>query len=388
MIFFEIAFCLLLYQAFIIILHSDSPHPWLVGDWLINYQGGFVRRGLIGEIALQISLLSSIDIVILIVAFQMFLYLVFLINAYKLSSNSPFSALSTALIFSPAFILFPILDPIGSFRKEILLFAILSTLCFHLSVTDTKITRRLQILVGLAAVFVALSHEMLIVYFPYVIAAFIIHEGGLSSRAKNGILAIVPAIAITILVMIFSRGDRQTVIQICNSLKPNTPPDCIYPGVVSGAISFLGENLISAHAFVIESLNSNTLFAYSITTVLALIPLALMYFSNLASALQKNVTLKFWLTVCVLTAMAGSIPLFWVVADYGRLIYIHITCITLLMLMGIQEKDGKPLQFTSRQVFSWLLVFVYVISWRLIHWKASMESAFPITVILGRLFNL
>ena len=388
MIFFEMVFFFLLYQAFMIILHSDSPHPWLVGDWLINYQGGPVRRGLIGEIAFQIAKFSGIDIVFSIVAFQTFLYLVFLINSYQLSSKSPFSPLSAMLICSPAFILFPVLDPIGAFRKEILLFALLSTLCIYLITTqNNQVSKRVFIYIGIAAVLIALSHEMLIVYFPYIIATLIIHEGGLSNQVKKGILAIVPAIGITILVMIFSRGDNQTVIGICNSLKPNPPLDCISPGIEPGAITFLGENLISAHEFVLESMNLNTIFSYSITSILAFIPVVSIYFSKFASTIKENANLKHWLTLCVLSAMVGSIPLFWVVADYGRLIYIHVTCLSLLILMGIQEKDDKPLLLNLRQVPVWALAFLYVISWRLIHWRASLESAFPILAIFERLFK-
>jgi len=388
MIFFEVVFGILLYQAIIIILHSDSPHPWLVGDWLINYQGGLVRRGLIGEIAFQISQLSGINIVTLIVVFQTFLYLVFLLNAYRLSSKSPFSPLSALLIFSPAFILFPVLDPIGAFRKEILLFALLSAVCIHLTTANDKVPRRIFTYIGIAAVFIALSHEMLSVYFPYIIAAIIIHDGGLSNRVKNGILAILPAIAITILVMLFGKGDNQTAIEICNSLSTNPPPDCISPGVEPGAISFLGEDLISAHDFVVESLNPNTIFAYAITAALAFTPLVLMYFSKFSTHIRDNLKLKYGLGFCVFITIVGSIPLFLVVADYGRLIYIHVTCLSLVMLMGIQERDDKPIHLDFRQISVWTLALLYIIGWRLIHWEASLESSFPLLTIIARLTNL
>jgi len=228
---------------------------------------------------------------------------------------------------------------------------------------------------------------MLIVYFPYIIAALIINDSGLSNQAKKGIIALVPAIAITILIIIFSRGNNQTTIGICNSLRPYPPLDCISPGIEPGAITFLGENFISAHEFVLQSLNPNTLFAYSITAILAFIPAVLMNFSKFAPTFKENTNLKFWLALCVLSAMVGSIPLFWVVADYGRLLYIHVTCLSLLILMGVQEKDCKPLHLNSRQISVWALAFLYISSWRLIHWRASLEGAFPILAIFERLSN-
>jgi len=387
MIFFEVVFCVLLYHAFMIILHSDSPHPWLVGDWLINYQGGLVRRGLIGELAFQISRLSNIDIVILIVFFQTLMYLIFLINSYRLSAKSPFSPLSLILIGSPAFILFPVLDPIGAFRKEILLFALLSALCIHLATTN-HISKFLPVFIGAAVVFIVLSHEMLIVFFPYIIAALIIYDGGLIDQAKKGVLAILPAIAIMISVMIFGKGNSQTVISICNSLRPNLPLDCLFPGVEPGAISFLGENLSSAYDFVIESLGTNTTLTYIVSSVLAFTPLVLVYFSKFSSHIRENNNLKTWLGLCVLSAVVGSIPFFWIVADYGRLIYIHVTCLTLLMLMGIRENEGNPLRLNIKQFPIGALAFLYIIGWRLIHWRASLEAAFPILAIFERFFNL
>ena len=132
LIFFDFAFCISISFAYIL-FSSFPPHRWIIGDWLINYHGGVVRRGLPGEIFLQISQTLGINIVALVVIFQILIYSVFLIKAYKLSINSVASVLTTTLILSPAFILFPILDPQGSFRKEILLFALLSVLCCHLA---------------------------------------------------------------------------------------------------------------------------------------------------------------------------------------------------------------------------------------------------------------
>ena len=43
---------------------------WQYVDWLINYQGGFVRRGLVGEFLFQIHNIINIDLDILIFTFE------------------------------------------------------------------------------------------------------------------------------------------------------------------------------------------------------------------------------------------------------------------------------------------------------------------------------
>ena len=41
-----------------------------ISEWLINYQGGFVRRGLLGELFFQISVKLNIEIRVIIVIFK------------------------------------------------------------------------------------------------------------------------------------------------------------------------------------------------------------------------------------------------------------------------------------------------------------------------------
>ena len=38
-------------------------NPYIAADWLINYQGGFTRRGFFGEIALHLSNLLNINVI-------------------------------------------------------------------------------------------------------------------------------------------------------------------------------------------------------------------------------------------------------------------------------------------------------------------------------------
>ena len=55
-----VAFSTLIFAAFVILKRTfeiflAGGHNWGVGEWLINYNGGFVRRGLIGQILLSLT---------------------------------------------------------------------------------------------------------------------------------------------------------------------------------------------------------------------------------------------------------------------------------------------------------------------------------------------
>ena len=64
---------------------------WQYIDWIINYQGGFVRRGLVGEFLFQVHNLFNLNLDLLIFIFVSLIYLlvfVFLIKTIKYIENS------------------------------------------------------------------------------------------------------------------------------------------------------------------------------------------------------------------------------------------------------------------------------------------------------------
>ena len=52
----------------------EEYSDWQYADWLINYQGGFIRRGLIGELLFKIHNILSVNLDILVFSFVILLY--------------------------------------------------------------------------------------------------------------------------------------------------------------------------------------------------------------------------------------------------------------------------------------------------------------------------
>ena len=76
---------------------------WQYADWLINYQGGFIRRGFIGELLFQAKNFLSLDLDILVLGLVTFLYLILtivLIKSVKFLENSKIDIL---IFLSPGF---------------------------------------------------------------------------------------------------------------------------------------------------------------------------------------------------------------------------------------------------------------------------------------------
>jgi len=120
---------------YFISINNTGGHTFMTADWLVNYNYGFVKRGLSGTIFLSIT--RDKDTLLDLLSFSLILiyvFIFFLLN--KIYNSEKQNYLSVVLIFSPAAFLFPIYDSQGSFRKEILGF--LAVLLLASSVKSSK----------------------------------------------------------------------------------------------------------------------------------------------------------------------------------------------------------------------------------------------------------
>ena len=86
----------------------QRENGYILGDWLINYEGGFVRRGFLGELITNISSLLNLDLINLTYFITIFFYACFIVLLLRLISKANISFLIAIIIFSPS--LFLIID--------------------------------------------------------------------------------------------------------------------------------------------------------------------------------------------------------------------------------------------------------------------------------------
>ena len=94
-----------------------------ISEWLINYEGGFTKRGLIGQIAISISKLLNFSLRQSIFYFQIFsigIYYLLLISFFK---SVKFNKIILLSIFTPIFLLYPVAEIEVLGRKEIIIFS-------------------------------------------------------------------------------------------------------------------------------------------------------------------------------------------------------------------------------------------------------------------------
>ncbi|MDC3334102.1 hypothetical protein OAV37_00695, partial [Candidatus Pelagibacter sp.] len=51
-----------IYLLWLLKLLNDFPWRYVFTDWIINYEGGYIRRGLLGEISINLSNFFNLNI--------------------------------------------------------------------------------------------------------------------------------------------------------------------------------------------------------------------------------------------------------------------------------------------------------------------------------------
>ena len=118
-------YILILFIFSIFYLHGkyNVGNDSTVSEWLINYEGGFTKRGLIGQIAINISEFFDYSLRQSIFFFQIFsvgIYYLLLINFFKSIKLNKIFLLS---IFTPIFLLYPVAEIEVLGRKEIIIYS-------------------------------------------------------------------------------------------------------------------------------------------------------------------------------------------------------------------------------------------------------------------------
>jgi hypothetical protein len=76
---------------------------WEYGEWLINYQNGFIRRGLIGEIIITFSNFSKINIQYSFVTILTIISALYFYKCYSLFKKIKLNIVNVFILFSPIF---------------------------------------------------------------------------------------------------------------------------------------------------------------------------------------------------------------------------------------------------------------------------------------------
>jgi hypothetical protein len=348
-------------------LNARRGSGWAIGEWLTNYSAGFIRRGLVGEVVLQLGHVSGIPLAWIVFGIQVAVYLTFLWCVYRLTDGLRWGWMVAAVLLSPATLGFIVLDPPNGFKKEILLFAVLAAVICLLLFARLR-DWQMAVLLSAFGVILVLSHEPLLFYLPYIFAAVALHAGSMKRALR---VAVWPAISCSIAAVsvLLHPGDRAMAEKICSSVGGVMGTMDVHDAnVCGGALLWLEQPLAEAHRYVMAAVRLHHIFSlYGLLVIPTLLPaIAALIMLYRRDAARREVKI---IAVCSAIAFAGSLAVFYSGRDWGRWLHIHAVCLMLLVLMvsrGERAGAEPPIRLRgSRRWAAWAALAIYATCWTL-----------------------
>ena len=353
------------------------PTDWTTSEWLINYQGGFVRRGLVGEILIQINSFLNLEIRNLVFIFEIFLLFTYYFYVIVFFKKVDFSPLIILIIFSPLGFLFPVTETEAIARKEVLLFCLYLLYLSSILKENQKLT---YLILFLGLPIINLAWDGNIFYISFFIYTFFISK--ISVNKKEVIIFLISLIPylFSSIILITTKSNDQMLEEMCKAI--NEP--CF------GAMNFLDYSFKDQMNYGLSRVKIEYLIRYLFIFVICFFPFLLIFYD------QKNKN-KIFLgyVVCV-------IPTFiflYISFDWGR--YLNIlymfSVITLIFLLKIKKLEiektrlfifiNELIKDKRKLYLFYIYLFVYLFTW---HPKVILTDdigSLPYLRILDRIFD-
>ena len=281
-----------------------------ISEWLINYQGGFSKRGLIGQIVIIITNFLEINLRQTILFSQIFIIGTYFTLLFKFFINTNLNKILLLSIFTPIFILYPVAEIEVLARKEVFIFCIF---LIYLNL-DSKLFQNLYKIIFLSIG--VLIWEPIVFYFLFFIAVDIFKNNfkSINLRFLANFIYYLPAILISFFIALNPMSEAEHQL-MSNYLNDNHNEIC-----------YMSCALLKSKSSIYDQFNGNfghysfeVFFRYALIILIGFFPLFLL----LKNSGLKNTNLIFFksfksLLAPLLLILSPVIILFAMGYDWGR----------------------------------------------------------------------
>lgn len=219
-LYFSLALCLVFLYFYFGFQGFDLVKIWqsfYQSDFYINYEGGFVRRGLDGQIIYKLSKMMSLNAVLMQKIYNLATFLIFIgfLGSFIKKYRPPFFAL-----FSTSVVLLFVFYLGRGIRKDHILLIFFLLFCFKLTKKGNKIF--IFFTVNFLFAIGSLIHELffIISFFPavFLLKNFTFKQENISAYLKS-ILFLLPSIVVFLFIFFFGLGNSVQEKTILESWK-------------------------------------------------------------------------------------------------------------------------------------------------------------------------
>ena len=361
-------FALIFFGVFFLYSKHDVGNDSSISDWFINYEGGFVRRGLIGELITNFSIMLSLKLRDTILIFQLLFFTSYYFLIILFCKNLLQNRLIILAIFSPIFILYPVAEIEALGRKELIIFLIFLSYLL----TDIK-NFKVQIIYKVILFPISiLTWEPVFIFFSFVflIDLFVFQIRNFDKKFFYLIASYLISIFLVILIYLnpFSQENHNVMRDFLNNeFGEICYMSCDFVGQQSSnSFSELYQTFLVKFKFTYA-------FRYLIIILIGFFPLYLLStYSKINHKKQILIISKFKnLFFPFLLAFLPSTVLYLVMYDWARVVHISYSFSLLTFLYLIKEnfielsKQNVQLNYISKlskKIFI-LVFFLFAFSW-------------------------
>ena len=359
---------LIFFGIFFLYSKHDVGNDSSLSDWLINYEGGFVRRGIIGEIIINFSTFFSFKLRDSILIFQLFFFISYYFLIFLFCKKLFQNRLIILAIFSPIFILYPVAEIEVLGRKELIIFIIfLSYLLFDIKSFKTQLIYKL-ILFPVSI----LTWEPVFLFFSFIflIDLFVFEIKNFDKKFYYILLSYLVSILIVIQIYI-NPFPVENYDAMRDFLKKEFGESCYM------SCSFVGQQSANSFSELFTMLLKKFEFTYAIRYLIIIVvgffPLYLLsIFSKVTNKKKLLFISKFKnLFFPFLLAFLPSTVLYLVMYDWGRIVHISYTFSLLTFLYLIKENfielsnqkiKENYISKASKKIFI-IMFFLFAFGW-------------------------
>jgi len=343
----------------------NVPMKYTWAELLINYQGGFIRRGLLGEILFRLQpVIPSVVVagILIFCGYCLFTYLVLKL----LSDDAPLIVFSF-FVFSPGGFLFPVYEPTVFGRKEVFFFLAFALVIFaYKNFSDNRV--KVCSFIALYTIS-TLIHEGAIFFAPLARCLLVFsigeHKKHLRLKVLCPLLFYVFALALFLAFSVDRNYDTSYIIKSWSPYFPNIDAE--------GALGYLSQGFETLRVVRHKVVNFNQFTGpFLVDFCLAFLPIILLLIHTnhleFFGTLRRNEPVFFLFTIASLLA---PFVLFIFAADWGRVIY-FVSMHTFIFLIAlnsfglVEYKATVPItsyQWKIQNVF----FLYYALLWRMPH---------------------
>ena len=341
---------LILGSVFYLTFHiGEFPNKYTYTDWLINYEGGFVRRGLLGQIIFELSKFLNMKLQFILLFTQIAIYFTYFFLFYLLFLKRKINFFWILIIFSPILLLYPLTELEALGRKDIFVisfFLIFSMINYK---TLNRLIASFILLFGLSC----LIHEITIFYiFHYLFVLHLKNKFFNNQKiAKKHYLIFFVFLGVLLYLNLFLHN----FVIIENIVNSYNYDDFTSE---SGSFSHISPSIDSVFLKTFNNISIVTVVRYGFIFLINTAPL--VYFIKLKDE-HTNKYFKFNNIFFIILLL--SIPLYLLIFDWGRIIYINhnFFIIIVILIFNMNLIDEKYFQKKLDNLNKIFKIFFFII---------------------------